>query len=77
MTKVHLVDDVLVHSIKIELDGATPIWPLGGVVIQFGSPQATDEWAIPPAPLSIAVHPDRALQLATALYQAAMAQKSP
>ena len=77
MTKVYCVDDALVHRVDGELDGATPIRPMEGVVIQFPTPRATVDWAIPPAPLSIAVRRDMALQLANALYHAAMAQKSP
>lgn len=74
MAKVHCVNDVVVHAVKIELEGATPITPLEPIVIQFGSPQATDEWPIPPAPLSIALDRDTAIELAVALYLKATAQ---
>lgn len=77
MAKVHCFDDVRVHAVNAEMDGAIPIRPMEGVVIQFPAPRTIDEWAIPPAPLSIVLRRDKALQLAIALYHAAMAQKSP
>ena len=61
MTKVYCVDDALVHRVDAELDGATPIRPMEAVVSQFPTLRTTDEWAIPPATLSIAVRPDTAL----------------
>ena len=72
MTKVHCVDQITVHPVNVDLgDVVKPIRPLNPVVIQFGPPQATDEWEIPPAPLSIALDRGTAMELALALYQAA------
>ena len=78
MAKVHCVEGAVVRPVKIELEGATPIWPLRGVVVQFPAPQATDEWPIHSAPLSFALTPESAIQLALDLYQAATeARKEP
>ena len=71
MAKVHLVNDATAWAVHMEVDSATPIVPLNAVVLQFPAPQAIDEWEIPPAPLSIAVIPEVAIELAVALYQAA------
>ncbi len=71
MAKVHLVNSGAAHAIKFELEGATPIVPMRAVALQFPAPQATDEWPIPPAPLSLGLSPEVAIQLALALYQAA------
>ena len=75
MAKVYCVSEVAAFAPHIELEGATPIRPLEAVVIQFGAPQATDEWEIPSAPLSIAVLPEQALERAIALYQATTARR--
>ena len=58
MTKVHMLDDAVVHVSKAEMEGATPIRPMRAVVMQFPVPRTSDEWAIPPAPLSLAVRPE-------------------
>ena len=72
MTEVHFTDQVVVHKINIELtNNVTTLFPLDGVVIQFGFPQTTDELEIPPAPLSLGLDRDTALRLAVALYQKA------
>ena len=60
MAQVHLVDDARATAVRMELDGATPIRPLRAVLLQFPAPQATDEWEIPSAPLSLAVRPEAA-----------------
>ena len=75
MTKVYCVDEMTVHQVHIDLLGATPIRPIEPIVIQFGPPQAIDEWEIPSAPLSLAVDRETALNLAVSLYRVAMAQK--
>ncbi|MCY3876584.1 MAG: hypothetical protein OXF88_20120 [Rhodobacteraceae bacterium] len=77
MPKVHCVNEARAFAVKIDMEGATPIWPLKMVVVQFPRPAATDELEIPPAPLSLALHPDVAIDLALDLYQAASAQKEP
>lgn len=70
MTKVYIVNQFQVSPVYVELTGnVTPIKPIQPVVIQFGSPQAIDEWEIPPAPLSIALDRETAIELAIALYQ--------
>lgn len=71
MPKVHCVNDARVHGVKLEMDGATPIVPLRAVVLQFPAPQTIDEWEIPPAALSVAVHPSTAREIAAALLRAA------
>ena len=71
MAKVHLVNNATVYAATMGLDGATPIVPLRAVVLQFPKPQAHGDWPIPPAPLSIAVHPEKARYLAEALLEAA------
>ena len=58
MAKVYLVDTAVTHAIKIELEDATPIWPLRLVALQFPVPQATDEWPLPRAPLSLGMTPE-------------------
>lgn len=69
MTRVNFVDNALVHAVRGEMEGPTPIVPLRAVVMQFPAPQTIDELEIPPAPLSIALPPDVALELALALYE--------
>ena len=63
MAKVHMVNTAATHAAKIELEGATPIHPLRAVALQFPAPQATDEWGIPSAPLSIGIPQKRRLSL--------------
>ena len=71
MAKVHFFDDAAVLPVNMELDGATPIFPWRAVVLQLPAPQATDELAIPSAPISLALHPDLARRLAHDLLAAA------
>ena len=71
MAQVHLVDDARATAVRMELEGATPIRPLRAVLLQFPAPQATDEWEIPSAPLSLAVRPEVARELGLALIAAA------
>lgn len=75
---VHLVIDAKVYAGRGELEGATPIVPLRWVDVLVAAP-TTDELAnpLPPGTLLLRVHPDLAIDLALALYQAAMAQKEP
>ncbi len=75
MAKVHCVNHATAHSVKIEIEGATPIVPLNPVVIQFDHPQATDEWEIPDAPLSIVLDQAVALDLAISIYRCIEGQK--
>ena len=78
MAKVHLVNGAVTHAVRFEPEGVTPIVPQRAVVLQFPAAQATDEWPIPPAPLSLAVSPETAIHLALALYEAATeARKEP
>jgi len=70
MTKVHIVNQIKVSPVYVKLTGnVTPIKPIQPVVIQFGPYQDIDEWEIPPAPLSIALDRETAMELAIALYQ--------
>ena len=75
MTAVNCVKNPIVLTPKIDLEGVTPIVPVRPVVIQWHGAQASDDWPIPPAALSLALDPDDALQFAIDLYYAAMAQK--
>ena len=75
MAKIHCCNGARAFPVKIETVGFTPIRQPLPVVVQFPAPQAIDELEIPDAPLSILLDRDEALNLAIALYRAAMAQK--
>ena len=74
---VHLVVDAKVFAGRGELEGgATPIVPLRWVDVVLAAP-TTDELAnpLPPGMSLFRLQPDMAIELALALYQAAMAQR--
>ena len=68
---MHMMNNATVHPVRIELEEVTPIRPLRAVALQFPAAEATDEWPIPSAPLSLALAPELARELAHAILAAA------
>ena len=74
MAKVYCCEGARAFALRIEPEGFRFIRQPLPVAVQFPAPQAIDELPIPDAPLSILLDRDDALNLAIALYRAAMAQ---
>ena len=70
MTKCHFVEDAAVHPVNVDLESATPIFPLATVLVRLHAPR-TDELPLPWEGGVLAFPPELALRVGEALVKAA------